>query len=102
MATAWMSAAGVKKPGSRLAPMQRWPVSSVVFGKEYGGHRTICLGDDPEAVLAFAIGREQPGALADGGIVRHRVFRAQITPVARSVSAQGVQNFFGGKPQAGV
>ena len=46
------------------------------------------LGDDPEAAVSFAVGRQQPAAVSQGILVGLDVFGVEFAPVAGGVAAQ--------------
>ena len=64
---------------------------SVVLGKKHRCRRPIGLGDDPERrPVGRFVGRHQPQALAEGGLVRLAVLVVEIPPIAASTTTEAV------------
>src|SRR5579884_2504451 len=61
------------------------PWLSVILGEQDCRHRTVGLGDDPEAAVAFAISRKQPAAVDERFLVGPDVFRAKVAPIPGDV-----------------
>jgi hypothetical protein len=60
----------------------------VVIGQKNGCGRPVCLGDDPDLSVSYAVGREDSRALFQISPVLLCIFRAELAPITLVMSRQ--------------